>query len=69
MARLLTAWLLALSPEPEAPREVQAVVWASAGLTVTELEQSNIAALDLLLANELSEAAVALDRHLTTRSR
>lgn len=63
MAYLLKAYLYGLSTEPEAAAEARSFVDQARQLTCGDREQSHIAALDHLLENNWTEAALALDWH------
>ncbi|GAB5470864.1 MAG: tetratricopeptide repeat protein [Rhodospirillales bacterium] len=66
MATIMKAHLYALSTEPEGLTEAANLVATAKTLTLNEREASHIAALELLLRNEWSAAAIALDRHNLT---
>jgi tetratricopeptide (TPR) repeat protein len=63
MAHILKAHLFALATEPDATNEARAIVAKAKTLRLSQREASHIAALDLLLAGQWTEAAEALDRH------
>ncbi len=63
MAHILKAYLFAVATEPEAAAEAVIIVETAKGLVLNERERSHIAALDGLVANEWTDAAVALDHH------
>jgi tetratricopeptide (TPR) repeat protein len=63
MAHILKAHLFGLATEPDATNEAKAIVTKVKTLRLSEREASHIAALDLLLAGQWTEAAEALDRH------
>jgi len=63
MARIMKAYLFALATEPEGAAGAKEIVAEIMQIKLNEREASHVAALDLLLANEWTAAAVALDRH------
>ncbi|MEL6279171.1 MAG: tetratricopeptide repeat protein [Pseudomonadota bacterium] len=63
MAQLFKAYLFGLATEPEATREAITLVDGVRGMAMADIERSHVAALDFLLANNWTAAAVALDRH------
>lgn len=63
IARILKAYLLGLSTEPEAVNEAGAIVSNVKAMPLTEREASHVAALQYLIAGEWTMAATALDRH------
>lgn len=63
MAHILKAYLFALATEPEATTEAIVIAGQVKQLAKNEREASLAAALDLLLANNWTAAAVALDHH------
>ncbi len=63
MAYVFKAYLLAVATEPEATAEAITIVERAKALGLNDRERSHIAALDHLLANEWTEASVALDHH------
>ena len=63
MAHLMKAYLFGLATEPEGAAEARRIVAFAKGLALGEREASHVAALELLLANDWTAAAVALDRH------
>lgn len=63
MAHVLKAHLFGLATEPDATKEAKAIVANVKTLPLSDREASHVAALDLLLAGQWTEAAEALDRH------
>ena len=63
MAHILKAYLFGLATEPEATAEAKSILETVRPHAKTENEMSHIAALEALLANNWTEAAVQLDRH------
>ncbi|MEM7750381.1 MAG: tetratricopeptide repeat protein [Pseudomonadota bacterium] len=63
MAYILKAYLFGLATEPEAAAEAATLTEQAKALAKTEREISLVAALRPLLANNWTEAAVALDHH------
>ncbi len=63
MAYILKAYLFGLATEPEAAVEAASLTEQAKALAKTEREISLVAALRPLLANNWTEAAVALDHH------
>jgi len=63
MAHILKAHLFGLATEPDATKEAKAIVTEVKTLRLSEREASHVAALDLLLEGQWTEAAEALDRH------
>lgn len=63
MAHILKAYLFGLATEPEATVQSIAITKQARMFAKTEREVSLVAALDLLLANNWTAAAVALDHH------
>ncbi|WP_116472606.1 tetratricopeptide repeat protein [Zobellella maritima] len=63
MAPLMKAWLFAVATEPEATVYARSLVDHTKTLRLGERESSLLAALELLLADGWSAAALALDRH------
>lgn len=63
MAHIFKAYLYAFATEPDAAAEVITIVGHAKALGLGERERSHIAALDHLLANNWTDAAVALDHH------
>lgn len=63
MAHVLKAYLFGLATEPEATAMAKVVLADVKALSLSEREGSHVAALDALLANNWTRAAVALDEH------
>ncbi|WP_306121189.1 tetratricopeptide repeat protein [Roseovarius sp. MMSF_3359] len=63
MAHILKAYLFGLATEPEATAEAKSILETVTPLAKTENEMSHIAALEALLGNNWTDAAVQLDRH------
>lgn len=63
MAHILKAYLFGLATEPEATAMAKVVLADVKALSLSEREASHVAALDALLANNWTRAAVALDEH------
>ena len=63
MAHILKAYLFGLATEPEAASEAKSILAATREFARSDIEKSHVAALDALLANNWTEAAVQLDRH------
>lgn len=63
MAHILKAYLFGLATEPEATLEAKSVLETAKPLARTENEKSHVAALEALVSNNWTEAAVRLDRH------
>ena len=63
MAHILKAYLFSVATEPEAAAEAKAILAHAKTLTLSEREASHIAALESLLANNWTDAAIALDHH------
>lgn len=64
MAHILKAVLYGLATEPEAAAEARGIVAGARSLPANDREMSLLGALDHLLANNWTAAALALDRHL-----
>ncbi len=63
MAHIFKAYLFAIAVEPEATAQARATVATARMLPLNDREKSHIAALDHLLANNWTDAALALDAH------
>ena len=63
MAYILKAYLFGLATEPEAASEARSILATARNLAKTGIETSHVSALEALLANNWTEAAVRLDRH------
>lgn len=63
MAHILKAHLFALATEPEATAVARTTTETARALSLNDREASHVAALDLLIAGQWSDAAVALDYH------
>ena len=63
MAHILKAHLLALSSEPDATAQAQAIIEHVRTLRINEREAPHVAALDQVIAGEWTAAAITLDRH------
>ncbi|WP_421852170.1 tetratricopeptide repeat protein [Oricola sp.] len=63
MAHILKGYLFGLATEPEAASEARSILSTARNLAKTDIETSHVAALEALLANNWTEAAVRLDRH------
>ncbi|KMW59658.1 TPR repeat domain protein [Candidatus Rhodobacter oscarellae] len=63
MAYILKAYLFGLATEPEAASEAKTILETAKRFAKTEQEISHLAALEALLGNNWTEAAVRLDRH------
>jgi tetratricopeptide (TPR) repeat protein len=63
MPYIAKAHLFASSSEPDAMAAAGSLVAEAKGLALNDRERSHVAALDLLVAGEWTEAAAALDRH------
>jgi len=63
MAHILKAYLYAVATEPDAAAEAGAIVAHAKTLSMNDRERSHIAALDHVLANDWTDAALALDDH------
>lgn len=63
MAHIFKAWLFALATEPEAAAAAHGIVAHSKSLPMNDRERSHVVALDHVLANNWTDAAVALDHH------
>ena len=63
MAHILKAYLYGVATEPEAVVEAKAILSNATALTLSEREKSHVVALESLLANNWTEAAIALDHH------
>ncbi len=63
MAHILKGYLYAVATEPEAAAEAIAISARAKDLDLNERERSHIVALDHVLANNWTEAALALDHH------
>lgn len=62
-AHILKAYLFGLATEPSAAMEAKAITATARELSKTAIEKSHVAALDALVANNWTEAAVQLDHH------
>ena len=63
MAHILKAYLFGLATEPEATAEARAILATAKPIAKTENEVSHVAALEALVSNNWTEAAIRLDRH------
>lgn len=63
MAYILKAYLYGLATEPDATAEAKLIVAKAKSLAKTDFEISHISALESLLANNWTKAAVKLDHH------
>lgn len=63
MAHVFKAWIFGLATEPAATEEARRIIQDTRTLPMSERERSHVAALDLLLANEWTQACTALDWH------
>ncbi len=63
MAHILKGYLLGLATEPEAAAEARSIAVIARTLAKTDIERSHVAALEALVANNWTEAAVRLDQH------
>ena len=63
MAYILKAYLFGLATEPSATSQAQAILSQVKNLALSEREKSHVAALEHLLANNWTKAAIALDGH------
>ncbi|WP_217352312.1 tetratricopeptide repeat protein [Ruegeria sp. HKCCA6707] len=63
MPYILKAYLFGLATEPEAAIEARTILATVRPLARSDLERSHVSALDALLSNNWTEAAVRLDRH------
>ncbi|MEO1189230.1 MAG: tetratricopeptide repeat protein, partial [Pseudomonadota bacterium] len=63
MAHILKAYLFGLATEPEAAFEAKSILETAKPFANTENEKSHVAALEALVNNNWTEAAVRLDRH------
>lgn len=63
MAHILKAYLFGVATEPEATAEAKRILAQVKALDLSEREASHIGALESLLANEWTDAAIALDHH------
>jgi len=65
MAHILKGYLFGLATEPGAILEAKPILEAAKSFAKTEFEYSHVAALDALVSNNWTEAAIRLDRHNT----
>lgn len=63
MAHILKAYLYGLATEPEAAAEAKSILSTARNFAKTDIEKSHVSALEALVANNWTEAAVRLDRH------
>lgn len=63
MAHILKAYLFGLATEPEATREARKILSRIKELPISEREASHVAAIEKLLANNWTGAAIDLDYH------
>ncbi|MBK8906565.1 MAG: tetratricopeptide repeat protein [Rhodospirillales bacterium] len=63
MAHIFKAWLFAVATEPEAAAAARTIVAHVKSLPMNDRERSHVVALDHVLANNWTDAAVALDHH------
>jgi len=63
MAHITKAHLFGLATEPDATNEARAILGNVRSMWLNDREASHVAALDLLVAGEWTESALALDRH------